>query len=46
MDYLFGGQTAYNALIAANNAGNAAWVATKAAVLAGQTVTTTSTGFN
>ena len=39
MDYLFGGQVAYNALVAANNAANAAFVATKAATLAGVAAT-------
>jgi hypothetical protein len=44
MDYLFGGQVAYNALVAANNAANTAFVAAKAAALAGQTLNVVTTG--
>jgi hypothetical protein len=44
MDYLFGGQVAYNALVAANNAANTAFVATKAGTLAGQTISVVTTG--
>ena len=44
MDYLFGGQTAYNALVAANNAANAAFVAVKAGTLAGQTISVVNEG--
>ena len=44
MDYLFGGQIAYNALVAANNAANEAFVATKAGTLAGQTITVVTSG--
>ena len=44
MDYLFGGQTAYNALVAANNAANTAFVAVKAGTLAGQTISVVNEG--
>jgi hypothetical protein len=44
MDYLFGGQIAYNALVAANNAANTAFVAVKAAALAGQTFNVVTSG--